>query len=73
VNSKFGGFEIQTSPIPPVFPEFQKIQPVFLTLRPSACASIFPIHHIQALPALLPADEMTITLHPLYLTRSFSS
>jgi hypothetical protein len=32
VNSKFGGFEIQTGPIPPVFAEFWKIRPIFVTL-----------------------------------------
>jgi hypothetical protein len=32
VNSKFGGFGIRTGPIPPVFAEFQKIRPVFVTL-----------------------------------------
>jgi hypothetical protein len=40
VNSKFGGFEIQIGPIPPVFTKFQKNQPIFLTLpptRPDSC------------------------------------
>jgi hypothetical protein len=37
VNSKFDGFEIQTGPILPVFTEFQKIRPVFLTLVHTAC------------------------------------
>jgi hypothetical protein len=32
VNSNFGGFGNRTSPIPPVFTEFQKIRPIFLTL-----------------------------------------
>jgi hypothetical protein len=32
VNNKIDGFGIRTGPIPPVFIEFQKIRPVFLTL-----------------------------------------
>jgi hypothetical protein len=33
VNSKIGSFGIRTGPIPPVFTEFWKIRPVFLTLE----------------------------------------
>jgi hypothetical protein len=36
VNSKFGGFGIQTGPIPPIFVEFRKIRPIFLTLLVTA-------------------------------------
>jgi hypothetical protein len=32
VNSNFDGFGIRTGPIPPVFTEFRKIRPIFLTL-----------------------------------------
>jgi hypothetical protein len=39
VNSKFSGFGIRIGPIPPVFTEFQKIRPVFVTLMGSGIPS----------------------------------